>query len=73
MTGLVATTNPSGNMSQESGTPRQMDQWQITIPPPQAWGRAGDSRGNERGFDYSFATAVRGKYQGFAFYRQKGP
>ena len=39
--------------------------------PPRA--RAGDSRGNERGFDKSFATAVRRKYLGFALYRQKGP
>ena len=35
-------------------------------------GRAGDSRGNQRGFDQSFATSVRGKYPGFALYRQKG-
>ena len=32
---------------------------------------AGDSRGNERGFGQSFATAVRGKYPGFALNRQK--
>ena len=35
-------------------------------------GRVGDSRGNERGFDQSVATAERGKYPGFALYRQKG-
>ena len=35
-------------------------------------GSAGDSRGNERCFDQSFAMAVRGKYPGFASYRQKG-
>ena len=34
--------------------------------------RAGDSCGNEHGFDQSFATAVRGKYPGFALCRQKG-
>ena len=27
-----------------------------------------DGRGNERGFDQSFATAVRGNYPGFAIY-----
>ena len=37
-----------------------------------ARGRAGDTCGNVRGFDQSFATAVRGKYLGFALYRQKG-
>ena len=31
------------------------------------------SHGNERGFDQSFATAVWGRYPGFAIYRQKGP
>ena len=41
-------------------------------PHPRASARAGDSRGNERGFDRSFAMAVRGKYPGFALYRQKG-
>ena len=41
----------------------------ITPPPP---GEGGDSRGNERGFDQSFATAVRGIYPGFVLYRQKG-
>ena len=40
---------------------------------PQPRGRAGDSRGSEQGFDKSFAKAVRGKYPGFALYRQKGP
>ena len=40
--------------------------------PPRPGGRVGDSRGNERGFDQSVATAVRGKYPGFALYRQKG-
>ena len=42
-------------------------------PPPthQVRGRARESRGNERGFGQSFATAVRGKYSGFALYRQK--
>ena len=40
-------------------------------PPP--LGRAGDSRGSERGFNKSFATAVLGKYLGFALYRQKRP
>ena len=39
---------------------------------PPSPGRAGDSRGNERGFDKSFATTVRGKYLGFALYRPKG-
>ena len=38
----------------------------------QARGREGDSRENERGFDQSFATAVRGKYPGFALCMQKG-
>ena len=32
----------------------------------------GDSHGNERGFDQSYATAVQGKYPGFVLYRQKG-
>ena len=36
-------------------------------------GEGGESRGNERGFDQSFAMAVRGKYSGFALYRLKGP
>ena len=36
-------------------------------------GRAGDSHGNERGFDQSFAMAEQGKYPGFALYRQKEP
>ena len=40
--------------------------------PPHPRGSAGDSRGNERCFDKSFATAVQGKYPGFALYRQKG-
>ena len=35
---------------------------------PQPRGRAGDSRGNEWGFDQSFAAAVRRKYPGFALY-----
>ena len=35
--------------------------------PPQAKGRAGDKHGNERVFDQSFASAVQGKYPGFAF------
>ena len=34
-------------------------------------GGAGDSHGNERGFDQSCATAVRGKYPGFALCMQK--
>ena len=34
-------------------------------------GSAEDSRRNERGFGQSFATAVRGKYSGFALYWQK--
>ena len=34
-------------------------------------GVAGDTRGNERGFDQSFATTVRGKHPMFALYRQK--
>ena len=34
--------------------------------------RVGDSLGNERGFDQSFVTAVRGKYPGFALYMPKG-
>ena len=34
--------------------------------------RAADSRGNERGFHQSFATAVQGKYPGYALYRHKG-
>ena len=42
-------------------------------PNPHPWGRAGDSHGSERGLDKSFASAVRGKYPGFALYRQKGP
>ena len=42
-----------------------------TAPHPR--GRAGDSRGNERAFDKSFAMAVRGKYPGFALYGQKVP
>ena len=29
-------------------------------------GECGDSRGNERGVDQSFATVVRGKYPDFA-------
>ena len=33
--------------------------------------RAGSSGGNEQGFDPSYNTAVRGKYPGFALYRQK--
>ena len=43
------------------------------VPPPR--GRAGDTciRGNERVFDQSLDTAVRGKYPGFALYRKKGP
>ena len=40
---------------------------------PQGRGRAGDSRGNERGFDQSFTMAVWGKYPGFSLYMQKGP
>ena len=32
-------------------------------------GRAGDSSGNEVGFDQSFATTVRGTYPEFALYR----
>ena len=39
---------------------------------PHPRGRAGDSRGNERGFDQSFATAVRRKYLEVALYRQNG-
>ena len=39
---------------------------------PTPGGRAGDSRGNERGFEQSFAMAVREKYRGL-LYRQKGP
>ena len=34
-------------------------------------GMAGNSRGNEPGFDQSFATAVWGKYPGLALNRQK--
>ena len=33
----------------------------------------GDSRGNERGFDESFATAVRGKIQSLLYICIKGP
>ena len=40
---------------------------------PLARQRAGNSRGNEQGFDQSFATAVRVKCLGFALYRHKGP
>ena len=40
--------------------------------PPKAHGRAGDSHGNEQGFDQSFATAVQGKCPGFALYMHKG-
>ena len=40
----------------------------LTLSP----GDGGDSRGNERGSDQSFTTAVWGKYPGFALYRQKG-
>ena len=43
------------------------------LPRPSPAGRAEDSSGNERGFDQSFAMAVRGKYPGFALYRQKRP
>ena len=39
---------------------------------PHPRGRMVDSCGNERGFDQSFATTVRGKCMGFALYRQKG-
>ena len=35
------------------------------------WLYTSHSRGNERGFDQSFATAVRGKYPGFALCMQK--
>ena len=42
-----------------------------TVPTPR--GRAGDSHGNEQGFDQSFAMAMRGKYPGFALYKPKGP
>ena len=39
---------------------------------PHTRGRAGGgSRGNEQDFDQSYATAVRGKYAGFALHRQK--
>ena len=38
-------------------------------PTPHPRGRAGDNHENERGFDQSFATEVRGKYPGFALYR----
>ena len=38
----------------------------------QSFRRAGDSRRNDRGFDQSLATAVRGNYPGFALYEQKG-
>ena len=40
--------------------------------PSPAPGRAGDSRGNERGFDQSFATAVQGKYPGLLYIGKKG-
>ena len=38
----------------------------VTTAPTTVRGGGGDSRGNERGFDQSFATAVWGKYLGFA-------
>ena len=35
-------------------------------------GRAGYSRGKERGFDQSFAKKVQGKYQGSLYIGKKG-
>ena len=40
--------------------------------PPTPGGRAGDSHGNEWGFDQSFATAVRGNTRGLLYMGKKG-
>ena len=74
MTGLVATTNPSGNLSRESGTPRQMDQWQVTMPPPPH--RTGGGRGiaveMSRALTIVLPWQYRGNTRGLLYIGKKG-
>ena len=50
--------------------PTRMHQSFVTTA-PYPRGRVGDSRGNEQGFNQSFATTVRGKYRGLLYIGKK--